>query len=291
MSLYASLCEQMLAKPRFMVDDLAEFRANRLPEMGRVFVGRSGFTDVTHGPQNAVRYVAPAEWPWTMRHVVPEYLAGQLEAAGRRHALNHHSEMALLDLGAPLFYFGGVFEGDWAYVDINRAHYSIYSQLGTYNPAVVIREDRIRIGGGSVQLDEVEMFKGDRDSRNALAGFARARRHHELHFGQFVAVEGPMRYTSPSLWAVIALVLNSVALDAVEHFAAIYAYTDGFIVPSPARGWLPRVPEDVGPVGPREGGGRHGSWPWQLRPRRLPRPLSDRLRALPLVGEHQPGSA
>jgi hypothetical protein len=225
--LYSILYDSLTSKPRELVTDWREFRVQRLPGMERVMLARSGFTAMTK-PQ-ATRFISAPEWPMVWRHLVPEYLAHVHQEAGAQRSLNHWRDLRWLDVPAPLYYAGGHYQGDeLAYVDITAAHYSIYSRVGSYNPSVAMRDDRIVVARGKVPLDGVDLFADDRDSRNALAGFARAQRHAEYRRGHYEVVDGPMRYTSPGLWAVIGLTLCSVALEAIE-LGAVYVSTDGFV--------------------------------------------------------------
>lgn len=218
---------------RVMMEDFDDFKKARLPELQRAIAGRWSFTDLVSTPR--VRYVDAHDWPWRTLDLVRPFLGMRYKEANRKAAMHSSTERRWLDLPAPNYYEGGTIQGDYAYVDIRSTFYSIYRLLNFYDPAVSVRGNSVSILKGWITLDECEIFARDKVARNAVVGLARTQRWIEYHYGKPEEMTGVSRITSPGLWAVVALVLNAIALDAIEKFGAVYVYTDGYIVPADQR--------------------------------------------------------
>ena len=74
-------------RKRVMVTDWVRFRAEHLPRMTRVLVGRMSYTDLSH-PEVPVRYVWMETWPYSPHELAGVYVREMVRAShawrGRR---------------------------------------------------------------------------------------------------------------------------------------------------------------------------------------------------------------
>jgi hypothetical protein len=225
---------RLMDRDRHMVTDWPRWERDVLPGLSRVFAGRWSYSAQMQG-NHWRKWLDVDDWPYSPPELVREFLRDKIKrqlprgAGFGHHQLWHGGELKLLDIPAPLHFVGGTVRGEYGYVDLIAAFYTIYRQIGFYDPHVTSSGKILR---GWVDLDGVEMFGRDHLARNSLVGIARARRFDELHHGQRVVRYGPGRFTSPGLWGAVVGRLREIARDAVASFGAVYVATDGYIVPA-----------------------------------------------------------
>lgn len=228
--LLATLSAELLSRERVMVTDWAAWRDQVRPTLSWAVEGLNRVTEL-EGQRR--RWIDADLWPFAMRELAGPYLRWLArECGGRTSRLGAGGNLSLLDIPAPLHFAGGLHVGEWAYVDLVRAFWTIYRTM-TYDCMVRVRDDgSVIVGHGGMDLSiRSDLLAGDAIARNAVIGIARIRRGRMIRGGRRVVVDGPGRWTSPGLWAVIASRLHYIARAAVDQFGAIYVATDGYIVP------------------------------------------------------------
>jgi hypothetical protein len=228
------LALRLMDKDRHMVTRWDEWRRDVLPGLAHAVAGRASYSARLEG-NHWRKWVDVDDWPYTQPDLVREFLRDKIKrqlpkgAGFGGHRLWHGAELKLLDIPAPLHFVGGTVRGEYAYVDLIAAFYTMYRQIGFYDPHITSTGKLLR---GWVDLEGVEMFGRDHLARNSLVGIARARRFEEFHHGRREVVHHAGQFTSPGLWGAIVWRLREIARDAVASFGAVYVATDGYIVPA-----------------------------------------------------------
>jgi hypothetical protein len=224
------LIDELLDRRRVLVTDWRQFRAEHLPRMTRVLIGRMAYTDVSD-PAHSVRYIDVESWPYSPHELASVYLRRCVAASRARQAWASGAELGHLRIPHPLYWHGGEVRGDLVYLDLRRAYWSIYSRVGRLDAPLIVRPDSVSIGRGMIALPDADMWRSTPLGRDAVVGIARATRFMELHRGEPTIREGPSRVTAPRLWRLLALVLHGVAAEMVA-LGAVCVHTDGYILPA-----------------------------------------------------------
>lgn len=111
------------------------------------------------------------------------------------------------------------------YLDIRSAYWSILQAVGwdiNYNPG--------RLFGVNSTMEDFP-FPNNKMARNSLVSVGLSGGFTLWDGHKLVRVNKPNRFVNMLLWRVVCDVLNNVACDCIDA-GAVYAYTDGFIVPA-----------------------------------------------------------
>ena len=217
-------------RKRVMVTDWVRFRAEHLPRMTRVLVGRMSYTDLSH-PEVPVRYVWMETWPYSPHELAGVYVREMVRASPARQAWASAKELRHLSIPHPLYWCGVRTEGNLAYLDLRRAYWSLWSTIASLDRPVLVRPDDVIVGRGRIPLTDAGMWRDTRLGRDAVVGIARATRFTEMHRGTLVRRTSPSRVTAPRLWLLMAMILHAVARDMVS-LGALAVHTDGYILPA-----------------------------------------------------------
>lgn len=129
----------------------------------------------------------------------------------------------LLERKPPL-YFGGVYGGSLAYVDLNRAYWSIYTRA----TLDVAYDGENRPKNGTVHFLDADELGERKLLRNAILGSLRRKRRRGVDHGEPFIEEIPDTERRPNLWGLVMDVIELVAWD-MRSLGAVYVHTDGYI--------------------------------------------------------------
>ena len=229
--LRTDLQKALLDRPHEMVLNWADWHADVRPTLERAVLG-SGRVTETCGERR--RWIDVLDWPFTDRDLVGPYL-GWLGAECGVRTTAGCADLALLDLPSPLVYDGRRHEGEYAYVDLTAAFWSIYTKV-TLDLRASLRDSALHVGLGGCDLGlHADLLAGDSVARNSLVGIARQTRRQVVTDGAIGQHVGPGKWCSPGLWAFIVGVLSPLARYALSLGAVLVA-TDGYVLPLPAVG-------------------------------------------------------
>jgi hypothetical protein len=185
-------------------------------------------------PGQCITWLDSERAPYTLGDVARRWVR---QGVGATPATPFSGMYPLLKIPQPLYYIGGEVRGDYAYVDLRRAYYSLYVNH-TYDMAVTITPNRIIALEGRISLEapEIDWVLGDSDehteARHSIVGLARMNRQFIIRYGRIKMVTGSMITTSAGLWAYIALQLQAIAQETIKSFGCVHVSTDGYIVPA-----------------------------------------------------------
>ncbi len=238
----ADLIGDIMETPRSIVEHPMDMASVGLPKMARAYLGVQGrkVTDASRGPRNLHSYVAthPDEPPFFEEELARPWLIrlhrAQRPKSGMAAKRIPWQSEALAHLERrPPAYFGGVVEGEVAYVDIDRAYPSIYERVGLdprWRPGEV---PRFALGRFAFAFGVDEM-RHAKQAHRVIGGQIRATEITTWRHGrpEKVSSVGWSPFLAPDLWGVIMDALHVLADYAVRVCGAHSWWTDGGTMPA-----------------------------------------------------------
>lgn len=192
----------------------------------------------TYIPSQSRKLIDVSVWPYTSGELARTYLKLLAELQDYRSGMRKYfvpwrkADLTNYRLTAPLFFQGGIIEGEWVYVDLCRAHWQIFRPCGydvKFTPGV-----GGRLVQGRLHFLDASFLGSEKGIYRAVSG------HTQWKSGRAVstfAYGDPVKnlynyYLAPGLWGIIAATLHAIAHDAVYRFGAVYVNHDGYIFPA-----------------------------------------------------------
>jgi hypothetical protein len=211
------------------VFDYREFLQNEAPKYGRLIAGNLTLSD----PKTRHKWI---DWRHESDVTVPEvakqyirYIWAEQKDPSRKRVGFSKRMMPLLQEPVPQ-YRAPLQQGDFAYVDIRRAHWDIIRAHGL--DVYFVPQDRALLWGQVAFIDS-EWLAGEKGAYTALLGHTKS---HELSVYKKGVPVRPRpqafnQFLAPSLHALINWTLAHVAHEVQQRFGVLYWNNDGMILP------------------------------------------------------------
>ncbi len=218
---------------RIFVPELeyTEIVPDMLRDIKRAFLGTHESTTIyaqNRGKPDC-KYMAPSTGGITKSELARQYIRACLRDARKTRQVlrcpGWYKEY--LKIPPPLYYAGGRHRGDYAYVDIREAHWSIH-KTSTIDMRYIHGMQTATGNAPYLNTAEVTDF---RELRHAIPGSLATGSMREAHFGDSVRREFKGDLFFPGLTGYTFSVLHAVAREAIDNFGALMVLTDAVILP------------------------------------------------------------
>lgn len=217
--------------PRTPFDKHEFFGLGQHVDFELLYVGANHATD----PINRVKYIDHSVWPVDKSELMYHYLdyIVKEQADGRKLFLwnkrNAPHRKPLLDIVRPLWTAPRQ-DGDFAYLDIDRAHFQVMVYAGldvAFHPAGrYLRAGKVRFLGE-------DWLEKNGSYRHVLSGLIRKRTRVTYRYGDRETPDPEFHnpFLAPCLWGLIQYTLHYAAFEMLANFDVLYWNTDGMILP------------------------------------------------------------
>lgn len=176
------------------------------------------------------KYLPPASGGVTNNELAREYLKYCLEEGqrtGGQILRCPKSHDRYLDILPTLYYEGGRHNGEYAYVDISSAYWTLCKTSTIdmrYEPGHHVLTGKAPF----LDADEVTVY---RQLRHAIPGNLKCGDMQVSRYGELSTCDFRSRLGYPSLVGYIMHTMHAIAREVIDHFGALMILTDAYIVP------------------------------------------------------------
>ena len=178
-----------------------------------------------------VKYLAPSSGGIPNSELAREYLRVCLEAGAKDRKIMRcpSTYQKYLKIPATLYYEGGRSRGNYSYVDISQAYWTLH-RTATIDTRFETGQWRRIAMGDAPYLDTGEV-SDYRELRHLIPGCVATGAMQEARYGSIRDCEFKGGLFFPGVIGYGMSVMHAIAREVIDHFGAVMILTDAYIVP------------------------------------------------------------